>query len=303
MVFNYERTKDAGNEDGPVLKRLSQKTRSGISYLARPGSGPTFVFLHGIGSNATSFLPVLDHLPEHLNILIWNAPGYLSSAPVDDPWPTPATYAKALRQFLDDLQIASAHLVGHSLGTLIAASFARQFPGYVQSLVLASAAQGYGVPKGAALPDKVRTRIDDLKRLGPVAFAMERAANLIHDPAANANLVSAVRTAMAEINPEGYTQAVHLLASGDLAHDVAQLAICPGFIIGAQDRITPIEQTTRAARAWETANKRKPPIHTIQNAGHAVYLQKPRAFCAALMALTSENAQDATGNPFQNEDT
>lgn len=285
------------------MKPTPQKTTGGISYLARPGSGPTLVFLHGIGSNATSFLPILDHLPDHLNVLIWNAPGYLASNPVDDPWPLPTTYAQALRGFLDDLEIPAVHLVGHSLGTLIATAFARLFPDRVITLVLASAAEGYGIPKGGALPEKVRARIADLERLGPAAFASERAANLVHQPDANGNLVSAVATAMSEIDPNGYAQAVHLLASGNLSSDLARVSHCPGFIIGAEDRITPIEQTTTAAMAWEKAHEQPPPVHVVQGAGHAVYLQKPREFCAALLALAPEIAEDARGIAHQHEET
>ena len=38
-------------------------TSEGIAYLERPGNGPVLVLLHGIGSNAASFTPLLAHLP------------------------------------------------------------------------------------------------------------------------------------------------------------------------------------------------------------------------------------------------
>ena len=284
IKFNNEQSLMCGRISGLKTPKTG-KSKSGISFLARQGSGPTVVFLHGIGSSALSFLPILDFLPGDLNVILWNAPGYSGSDPEADRWPVPETYADRLCRFLDDLELPSVHLIGHSLGTLIAAAFARKHPARLKSLVLASSAQGYGVPKGAALPDKARARLDDLKRLGPRAFAKSRSANLVHDPDANPSLVKAVETVMSDIDPVGYAQAVHLLASGTLSSDLAQVSVCPGFIIGAQDKITPIEQTKQAARAWEMAHGRTPSIYMIKGAGHAVYLQATQNFCAAVMAL------------------
>ncbi|MEX0310908.1 MAG: alpha/beta fold hydrolase, partial [Tateyamaria sp.] len=212
-------------------------------------------------------------------------------------------YADALRRFLDDLDLSTVHLLGHSLGTLIAAAFARKCPERLNSLILVSAAGGYGIKKGGMLPDKVRARIDDLERLGPVAFAGARAANLVHDPKSNAPVVAQVQAAMAQINPKGYAQAVQLLASGDLPADMLHVPFCPGFILGAADRITPRDQTDAAALAWETAHGVRPPVHMIEGAGHAVYLQKPREFCAALMTLLQEQARSVPGSDHHHEET
>lgn len=254
-----------------------------ISYIARSGPGPVVVFLHGIGSNATSFAPLFELLPTELNLIAWNAPGYSGTAPLAREWPLAGDYADKLAQMLDRLGLGPVHLVGHSLGTLIAAAFARRLPDRLHSLTLASAANGYGVPRGGALPDGVGARLTDLARLGPAAFAHARARNLVHDPALHPDIVARVETAMAQVNPDGYAQAVRMLASGDLPGDLAHVATRPGFIIGVQDRVTPMAQTHAAADAWEAAHGIHPAISEIDKAGHAVYLQRPGAFCAALM--------------------
>lgn len=261
-----------------------------LSCIARRGPGPVVVFLHGIGSNAASFAPIFNSLPSDLSLLAWNAPGYGASAPLAADWPLAEDYAAKLAVFLDQLGHGSVHLVGHSLGTLIAAAFARRHPDRLQSLTLAAAANGYGVQQGGVLPDKVGARLQDLARLGPKAFAKARAANLVHDPAAHPDLVARVEAGMGQVNPKGYSQAVRMLASGDLPGDLAHVALRPGFIIGAQDNVTPMPQTIAAATAWEAAHGTKPAITEIDQAGHAVYLQQPDAFCAALtdhMALSA----------------
>lgn len=253
-----------------------------LSYLERAGDGPVIVFLHGIGSNATSFAAVFGALPAGLALLAWNAPGYGASAPLGEPWPLAADYAEKLAGFLDGLGHASVHLVGHSLGTLIAASFARTYPERVESLTLASTANGYGVPRGGTLPEGVAARLTDLARLGPAAFARARAANLVHQPERHSAVVARVEAAMAEVRPEGYGQAARMLATGDLPGDLAHVAMRPGFICGEEDRVTPMAQTVAAADAWAAAHGVRPKITGIERAGHAVYLQQTGPFCAAL---------------------
>lgn len=266
----------------------------GISCLRRPGPGPVVVFLHGIGSNAASFAPFFDVVPTTWHLVAWNAPGYGGSVALADDWPLAEDYALALAGLLDDLGHASVHLLGHSLGTLMAAAFARRFPDRVHSLTLAAAATGYGVACGGALPAKAAARLADLSDLGPQAFAKARAANLVHDPEAHPDLVARLESAMGQVNAHGYGQAVRMLASGDLAGDLADVALRPGFVIGAQDRVTPMAQTLAAADAWEATHGARPTLVEIDQAGHAVYLQQPDAFRAALMTHMAE----ARARPF-----
>jgi pimeloyl-ACP methyl ester carboxylesterase len=267
-----------------------ERRAAGIACLERPGPGPVLVLLHGIGSNARSFTPLIDRLPG-FRIIAWNAPGYGGSAPLPGDWPLADDYARALREMLDALDIRRASLLGHSLGTLVAAAFARAFPERVDRLVLAACAAGYRVPQGGALPAAVAARIDDLTRLGPAEFARTRAARLIHDPDRNPELVAKVQDAMAHVDPKGYAQAVRMLASGDLAASLRGVEVPAGFIIGAQDLVTPEAQTLAAAEALGGT----PRIERIDGAGHAVYLQKPDAFAAAILRLMGAAPQPNGG--------
>ena len=48
-----------------------------------PAAGPAtslVVLLHGVGSNAHSFEPLLQEIPSSIEAIAWNAPGYGQSA-------------------------------------------------------------------------------------------------------------------------------------------------------------------------------------------------------------------------------
>jgi pimeloyl-ACP methyl ester carboxylesterase len=78
-----------------------------------------------------------------------------------------------------------------------------------------------------------------------------------------------------------------MLASGDLPGLMGRVRAEAGFIIGINDRVTPEQQTLDAALAWGRAHGTTPRIIRIDQAGHAVYLQKPQDFIEALATLGS----------------
>jgi pimeloyl-ACP methyl ester carboxylesterase len=115
------------------IARPTPGTAAGISFLRRQGSsqGLPMVLLHGIGSNARSFEPLMAALPPSLTIIAWNSPGYGTSAPLAAATPAPRDYAAALARLLDAFDLERVILVGHSLGALFAASLAAHEPARV----------------------------------------------------------------------------------------------------------------------------------------------------------------------------
>ena len=268
--------------------RLHQETTAGISYIERAGSGHVVVFLHGIGSNAHSFEPLFAHLPADLRLIAWNAPGYLSSVQLDASTPRALDYALALKRLFNAIGLERAHIVGHSLGTLIAAAFAEHAPDRVASLTLAASAQGYRIGDERRSTSTVAKRLDDLNALGPKEFAKTRAPRLVFRPDEHPRVVERVQSEMARICPESYAKAVQMLISGDLGASVSKLRNRIGFIVGSEDQITPIKQTKATADAYAAIRGHEPRIVSIPNAGHAVYVQAPRAFADALSLLVPE---------------
>lgn len=262
------------------MAAVEEKQAAGITYLHRAGHGDSVVLLHGIGSNAWSFSPVIDLLPEGLDVIAWNNPGYEKSAPLDPRWPTEDDYAERLLAFLDALGLHCVTLVGHSLGSLIGARFAKTHPDRVARLIIASAASGYQVEPRTALPAKAAKRLEDRELLGTEEFARRRAPNLVFEPELNPELVGKVRDAMVQIRRRGYTQATKMLASGRLEDSLRGVSAPTHFIIGVNDNITPEIQTFKAARARAEAGGVKPEIVRIKRAGHAVHQQKPKEFAA-----------------------
>lgn len=260
------------------MNNWHEHSTHGITWRERPGTGPVAVLLHGIGSRAFGWERLGEHLPGW-RLIAWDAPGYGQSDALANEWPLAIDYADALAGFVQALNLARFHLVGHSLGTLIGAAFAGKYRDLAHSLTLASCAQGGGAAPGGALSPAHQARIDELQSQGADAFAAARAPRLIHRAQDNPALVADATRAMASVTMPGYGQAVRMLASGDLRADMAAVDLPTTVTVGAEDVVTPPKQSIGA----HAALPRPAPLAILPGCGHALPLQAPEALARLIM--------------------
>lgn len=253
----------------------------GIEYYERIGPGPVLALLHGIGSNGQSFAPLLPELPSDWRVIAWNAPGYGRSSPLAAAWPLADDYAAAFASLVKRLCLTRFLLAGHSLGALMATSFALSQPDSVSRLILTAPASGHGVTQGSVLSATSQARIDDLDRLGADEFARTRAPKLVFDPERHPAIVGLVRNAMSQVRMPGYGQASRMLSSGRLREDAAKLTVRTDVVTGLGDLVVPPENARAAYQALTTAVRGT--LHEVPETGHALYLQTPAAFARILI--------------------
>jgi pimeloyl-ACP methyl ester carboxylesterase len=270
-----------------LMTAIRQRSEAGLSHVACDGGeGTPVVLLHGIGSNAHSFVPLMQALAGRCRSVAWDAPGYGESQPLACAWPDASDYAAALDRLLAGLAISRCVLAGHSLGALIAGRFALLFPQRVAALVLLSPALGYGAEPGSALPPAVADRIEQLDRLGARQFAAARAPGLLADPIGRPDVLQAVERAMAQVRRPGYDQAARLLAGGNLIEDARRIDVPSLLMVGAQDRITPPASVRRAFDALRGPPQRHAYCE-IANAGHALSQEQPDEVADAIAGFAA----------------
>jgi len=206
----------------------------------------THVLLHGIGSGSGSWVSQLEAARHSRDVcvLAWDAPGYGESAPLDTVSPRAHDYAVRMWAWLDALQQKGTDvsrpfvLAGHSLGALIAARAAALRGNTISRLVLLSPAQGYGNALPEEREEKLRSRLNNLKALGPEGMAAKRSHAMLSSNATQIQL-DWVREIMSQIHPHGYAQAAYMLSQGTLLHDLEDVR-CPVVVAsGEADGITP----------------------------------------------------------------
>src|ERR1700712_1233851 len=137
------------------------------------------VMLHGIGSGSASWVRQMETLGETYPVFAWDAPGYGQSTRVEPASPVASDYADALSDWLYALGIERCVLVGHSLGAIMAGSFARRHAPRVEGLLLLSPAGGYGAAPAHLREEKCDARLAMLAELGLQGMAEKRSANMV----------------------------------------------------------------------------------------------------------------------------
>tara|TARA_R110001583_G_scaffold195547_1_gene375882 strand:- start:14405 stop:15517 length:1113 start_codon:yes stop_codon:yes gene_type:complete len=99
------------------------------------GDQTPIILIHGFGGDLDNWLFNIDALAEHGPVYALDLPGHGQSVKSVDP-ADPTIFTKTLLDFMDHCQITRAHLVGHSMGGLVAGSTALDHPGRVVSLAL-----------------------------------------------------------------------------------------------------------------------------------------------------------------------
>ncbi len=258
-------------------------TPGGVVSYRRAGAGPAMVLLHGIGSASGSWLSQLQGLKATHTVLAWDAPGYGQSDQLQSEKPEPRHYGARVWDWVDALGLDGrpVTLVGHSLGALMAASATTLQPDRVARLVLLSPAQGYGRADVALRETKLRDRLNALQAHGPQGLAELRGRAMVSS-GAEASLVEYIKTIMAQIRPDGYTQAAHMLAGAHLAKELQDVR-CPILVAsGTADTITPRDGCENLARELGA------PYRTLGPIGHACALEAAATVNQLLMKMGKE---------------
>jgi pimeloyl-ACP methyl ester carboxylesterase len=228
------------------------------------GAGDPVVYLHGVGSDATAWTPQLEAVPGHRAVAI-HMPGYGTS-------PTsPIDAAAALADLvLEALPTGRLHLVGLSLGAVVAAHAAAKAGPRVASLTLASGFLRY--PDGEA----VAARAQEAARNGMATLAAARVGRILH-PDAAAAVRSEVRATMARIPPDAYQRMSRAVWTADLTQVAASLRVPTLVLSGDADPVTPPSLGRQLAEAIPGSA-----FTALPRASHLLNLDQPAAFNALL---------------------
>jgi len=107
----------------------------------RRGSGPPLLLIHGLGYGRWGWEPVVAPLARSFDVLLFDNRGIGESDAPPGPY-TAAQMASDAVQVLDEAGVERAHVLGTSLGGMVAQELALAHPARVDKLVLACTTPG-----------------------------------------------------------------------------------------------------------------------------------------------------------------
>ena len=229
------------------------------------GEGEPVVMIHGLGGTTNTFTPLLPAFPRNKRVR-FDLPGSGRSCRVDGLLSI-EKFLDATKRAMSAAKVEKAHVVGHSMGTIVAQHFAANERGAVKSLAL------FGPL--LAPPDQARAGIR-----GRAAKARQEGMRGIADALVQASLSSETRakrqTAVAFVreslmaqDPDGYARSCEALAEMQAA-DTAKIE-CPTLLVtGDEDAVSP-PQSVRMMGQKIAASR----VEVLRGCGHWTPVEKP----------------------------
>lgn len=233
------------------------------------GDGRPLVLVHGIGGSSDSWAAQFDAFKATRRVVAWDAPGYGESALLPRGEATAARYAGLLAGLLDHLGIASADLVGHSIGAPIVGALNRLRPALARRVVLIHPIDGAGRLDAAAQAALRAGRLKDVEALGMAEFAATRGLAIVGKGTPPWAVADIVRI-MGAIDIDAYRAMVDVIVSADLIGD-APLIRVPALVIAGADDIVAPEPLCRAIAAALP----EPSFRLLPGIGHYLPIEDP----------------------------
>ncbi|MBX2835406.1 MAG: alpha/beta hydrolase [Gammaproteobacteria bacterium] len=253
---------------------MSQIQRANLAGLecvvAEPpnlhGDTETLVCLHGIGGDDASFLPQMHSLSDLYRVVSWNMPGYRQSRPLKQY--SFDTLCTRLIELLNALDVQKAHLMGQSIGGMLAQELYHTQPQRVKSLVLIATTSAFGGSDDSFEEAFLEARLKPLDQGVSMSELAQTAIPAIVGSRCTPAAVQAAIESMQELSVQTYREILRCLVTFNRRTELP-LIRCPVCLIaGSEDSNSPARTMKKMADQLPHSE-----FHVIEGAGHLVNLE------------------------------
>lgn len=239
------------------------------------GEGPWVVLCHALACDLRMWDEQVAALRERFRVVRFDTRGHgASSVP-----PAPYTFAQLVRDvqgLYAALRIEQAHLVGISLGGMVAQEFALAHPRYMASLVLCDTTSRY--PEGTDKMWEERIATVRAGGTGPLVEATLERWFTAPFRAARPDVMARIGAMIRETSAEGYIGCGAAVPTIDTTARLGAIG-CPTLVIvGEHDAGTPLAMAQTIQRGVPGAE-----LAVIPSASHLCNVEQPDAFNKVLL--------------------
>jgi 3-oxoadipate enol-lactonase len=227
------------------------------------GNGPAVLLVHGLGGTSNFYQVQADALAASHTVIRVDSAG-AGRSPVTDGISV-ESHADDLAALLDALDVDSAAVVGHSMGTLVVRSLAARYPAKVSALALLGAVREPAEAGRKAQHDRAAV----LRDKGTAAVAPGVVANALSETTRRdkPEVAAFVRELIMRQDAEGYARNCEALAAAtDPGPIDPKLPLL--LVTGSDDKVGPPEASTELADAHGNAV-----VEIIPGIGHWTALE------------------------------
>lgn len=248
-------------------------------YYDEVGTGAPLVFVHGLGSSSRDWAEQVGPFAEKYRVLRVDLRGHGRSERGTGPYHM-AQFARDVAVLLRKQEAVPAHVVGLSMGGMVALQLGANAPGLVRSLVVANSVADAELQTWHDvwfyLSRRTAVQVLGMRRVGKIL-----AQRLFVKPDQEDLRREFVRR-WAQNDKQAYLWSVDAIM-GWSVWDRLSAITAPTLLLTAEHDYSPVAEKNRIATQMPNAD-----LAVIEDAGHALPVEKPDAFNAAVETFLEE---------------
>ena len=242
------------------------------------GEGDAVLMIHGLGGTTNTWAPLQGAFARHKRVCL-DLPGSGRSWRVEGPLSI-EKFVDAAKRALVAAKVDRAHVVAHSMGTIVAAHFAAAEPAMVRSLALFGPL--LAPPDQARVGIRARAAKARQEGMSGIADSLVQASTSNETRQRRHVAVAFVRESLMGQNPDGYARSCEALADARSA-DTTRIA-CPTLLVTGDEDIVAPPQSVRMM-AQKISGSR---VEVLRGCGHWTPVEKPEECMDLLKQFLSE---------------
>jgi len=263
----------------PTIESVELPKRVKLQYVEQGDpSGVPVVLVHGVTDSWRSFEPVLPHLPESIHAFALSQRGHGDADRSASAY-RPRDFAADLAAFMDALDIDSAVIAGHSMGSYGAQRFAMDHPERTLRLVLIGSFTNWRENQIVAeFWEEALSKLTD--PIDP-EFMREFQESPLMEPAF---LETVVRDAL-KVPAREWREAWKALMDTDHSGELGKIEAPTLIVWGDQDELIPRSEQDALAAAIASSR-----LEVYPGIGHGLHWDAPERFANDLVAFVENVA-------------
>ena len=245
-------------------------------YWSECGDGPPLVLVHGLGSSGRDWAPQVDRFAERHRVLRLDLRGHGRSERGDGSYSV-AQFARDVAVFLRKRAAAPAHVVGLSLGGMVALELAAGAPALVRRLVVVNSVADMRLRSWHDVWVYASRRLA-VQVLGMRHVGRLLARTLFVKPEQDDLRRMFVRR-WAQNDKQAYLQAMDAIMRWSVADRLGRIPT-PTLLVSSDEDYTPVTAKRRMAARMPNAE-----VAVVGDARHALPVERPAAFNATVEAF------------------
>ena len=258
-------------------------------YYETSGSGAALTLVMGLGCSARMWRWMEPLLTRHFRVLLFDNRGAGRSGKPDGAYTT-ELFADDLQALLETLHISTTHLLGASVGGMIAQRFALKYPRSVERLVLGCTMPNFfHLPPQPEALEQLQKSLQDSDLMMPL-FVSERFISASPDRAEQ--LRNLLLQDQREQGQDAFFNQLSAAMEHDTLSELSRISAPTMVLCGDDDPMAPVENSRFLAQAIPRST-----LTELPGIRHAFWVEGCEDACAKICGFLAKPSCEAAGGP------